>query len=107
MNCKNPLYYTLEVVRNVLDLNVDAPILLAVDELIKLKKEIEGEDITKYLRFICEEMDRSYVNDVFENRDRTFWLSVSAYGCLSLTNYITDSNRDKFTTSFTNFPNHT
>ena len=70
---------------------------LAVDELIKLKTDKQNSDmseIIKYLNCICVEMDSSYKNDVKKNRDRTFWLSVSAYGCFSLTDYITHSNRE-------------
>ena len=87
----------LMFVRDVLGLPDDAPILLAVDELIKLKTDKQNSDmseIIKYLNCICVEMDSSYKNDVKKNRDRTFWLSVSAYGCFSLTDYITHSNRE-------------
>ena len=87
-----PLKKSLMFVRDVLGLPDDAPILLAVDELIKLDEE--GKNLSKYLNFLCREMDASYREDVLENRDRTFWLSVSAYGCFPLTRYITTSNRE-------------
>ena len=89
-----PLKKSLMFVRDVLGLPDDAPILLAVNELIKLKIDEEGKNLSEYLNFLCREMDNSYADDVLENRDRTFWLSVSAYGCFSLTHFITDSDRE-------------
>ena len=47
-----------------------------------------------YLNFICAELDYSYTHDIKQKRNRTFWLSVSAYGCFSLTDYIAYSRRD-------------
>ena len=89
---------TLKFVREVLNLPDNAPILLAVDELINLKKTKNPEDMSEliaYLRHICVLIDNSYQNDV-ENKEpqRTFWLSVSTYGCLLLTEFITFSRRE-------------
>ena len=76
----------LMFVRDVLGLKADAPILLAVDELINLHKVMcddedkdDFNDIKSYLASICEEMDANYLNDVIAKRNRTFWLSFSAY----------------------------
>ena len=91
------LEIALKFVRDVLGLPDDAPILLAVDELLKLKKsdnEKDMSEIVEYLRIICSEMDNSYQYDIAQRRDRTFWLSVSFYGCFPLTKFITNSNRE-------------
>ena len=89
---------TLKFVREVLNLPDNAPILLAVDELINLKKTKDPEDMSElkeYLSHICEAMDNSYRYDIDKNEpQRTFWLSVSAYGCLPLTEFITFSRRE-------------
>lgn len=62
--------------------------------LVKLKlKNEESSNLAQYLKYVCGEIDNSYANDVDKKRNRTFWLSVSFYGCFSLMDFITDSHR--------------
>ena len=95
----------LKFVRAVLDLPDDAPILLSVDELVKLKDK--SGDISSYLSLLCREVDDSGCNDIRNNWKRTLWLSVSIYGCFPLTKFIADSNREINLPPLTNFSNHT
>jgi len=78
----------LKFVRQVLGLPDDTPILLAVDELAKLLNP------KRYLSTLCGEMDASFNGDIQKTRkNRSFWLSVSGYGCFSLLDFVTGSNR--------------
>ena len=85
----------LMFVRDVLGLCADTPILLAVDELVKLhkpKKDKNGEedysDVISYLGIICCEMDCNFGNDIDKKyQARTIWLSVSTYGCFPLVQF--------------------
>ena len=84
----------LMFVREVLGLSDDVPILLAVDEIVLLQKDKKDpSDIVEYLKRICKQMDNSFKEDINKQRDRTFWLSVSAYGCFPLVDFATKSSR--------------
>ena len=72
----------MEVTRKLLGAPAQVPIMLAVDELSKA-----GEDPSfppsKMMRILTSMMDQ----------DHTLYLSISAYGCLTLSDFATNSNR--------------
>lgn len=89
------LHNPLQFVRDVLDLPDTVPILLAIDELAMKQKKEDMIDLKYHIWLICSELDKSKVVDVDYKRNRTFWLSFSAYRCDNLVEFINYSHRPR------------
>ena len=74
----------LDLVRSVLGLASDTPVLLMVDELAKLNHP------KAYLHLLCSIMDSCKGSAAVP---RSFYLTTSTYGCMDLVNFATNSNR--------------
>jgi hypothetical protein len=74
----------LALVRTVLGMTPNAPVLLMVDELAKLNNP------RRCLTLLCEIMDSE---KAINSTPRKFYLTASTFGCMELINFATGSNR--------------